>query len=79
MAKIHITKVLTRNFMADFVSRFQNLIGSNLTYYERMINKGIDDIENEISLSDVKIKWYRYEISQLTNGAMVIIFYGETI
>jgi len=65
--------------MADFVSRFQNLIGSNLTYYERMINKGIDDIENEISLSDVKIKWYRYEISQLTNGAMVIIFYGETI
>jgi len=30
------------------------------------------NLENEIDLA-----WYRHEISQLTNGAIVVVLYGE--
>jgi len=79
MTRVNITKVLTRNFITDFISSFQNLIGMNLTYYERMIDKGIEKIEEEISTRNIKLKWHRYEISQLTNGALVIMLYGDTV
>lgn len=74
---IHITKVVSRNFIMDFVSKFQNAIGLNLTSYEKMINEGMDQVQKEIKKRRLKLKWYRYEISQLTSGAMVIMLYGD--
>lgn len=35
--QITITKVVSRNFIMDFVSKFQNMVGLNLTSYEKMI------------------------------------------
>lgn len=61
----------------DFVSSFQNLIGMNLTSYEKMINKGMQQIQEELKKEKIKLKWYRYEISQLTNGAIAIVLYGD--
>ena len=61
----------------DFVSKFQNIVGLNLTSYEKMIQKGIFQIEEEVKKRQTKLKWFRYEISQLSNGAMAIMFYGE--
>ena len=72
---ITITKVVSKNFIMDSISIFQNMVGSNLTQYEKMVNKGIDQIQTEIK--DKKLSWYRYEITQLTNGAVAIMFYGE--
>ena len=73
--QITINKVVTRNFILDFVAKFQNLVGLNLTSYEKMIQKGINEIQEE--LGEKKLEWYRYEISQLSNGAMAIMLYGE--
>jgi len=72
---ITITKVVTRNFIMDFVAGFQNLMGMNLTSYERMAEKAIQQIKDE--LEDRQLKWYRYEMTQLTNGALSVTLYGD--
>jgi len=77
MKQVVITKVVSKNFVTDFLAVFQNLIGKNLTPYENMIENGISQIETELKIKRIKLKWYRYEISQLTNGALAIMLYGD--
>jgi len=74
---INITKVVTKNFILDMVAKIQNALGMNIRIYEKMIQKGIKQIELELKERNIKLKWYRYEINQLTNGAMAIMLYGE--
>lgn len=74
---ITIQKVVSRNFILDFVTSIQNLLGLNLTVYEKMIAKGIKQVEEELASKDIVMDWYRYEITQLTNGAVAIMFYGD--
>jgi len=76
---ISITKVVTRNFILDFVVRIQNLVGVNLTAYEKMIQNGIKQCTDELKENNITLKWYRYEITQLTNGAIAILLYGDEI
>ena len=75
--QINIQKVVSRNFILDIVAKLQNLVGLNLTSYEKMIDKGMQQIQTELKEKKIKMKWYRYEISQLTNGAIAIMFYGD--
>ena len=77
LEQITITKVVSRNFIQDFIAKFQNMVGLNLTSYEDMVQKGVEQIKQELEKSNIKVKWFRYEISQLSNGAMAIMFYGE--
>lgn len=74
---ITIQKVVSRNFILDFVTKIQNLLGMNLVTYENMIKKGINQVQAELKEKNIKMKWYRYEITQLTNGAIAIMFYGD--
>ncbi len=74
---ITIQKVVSRNFILDFVTKIQNLLGMNLVTYENMIKKGINQVQAELKDKNIKMKWYRYEITQLTNGAIAIMFYGD--
>jgi len=76
MKQITITKVVTKNFIMDIVAKMQNTFGLNLTGYEKMVEKGMEQIRDEIK--DIKLNWYRYEITQLTNGAVSITLYGDT-
>ena len=78
MKQITITRVLTRNFIMDLVASMQNFFGMNLTSYEKMVNRGMEQIQEEIKENDIKLDWYRYEITQLTNGAVSITLYGDT-
>lgn len=73
--QIHINKTVTRNFIMDIVANLQNFFGMNLTSYERMVDKAMKQIREE--LGDRKLVWYRYEITQLGNGALSITLYGE--
>ncbi len=77
MKSITITKVVSRNFILDFVATFQNMVGRNLTSYEKMVDKGMAQIQEELDKRDVELSWYRYEITQLTNGAVSITLYGD--
>ena len=75
MNQIHINKTVTRNFIMDIVASVQNFFGLNLSSYEKMVNKGMQQIKEE--LGSRKLKWFRYEITQLGNGALSITLYGE--
>ena len=75
MKQIFINKTVTRSFIMDIVANFQNFFGMNLTAYEKMVSKGMKQIGEE--LKGKKLKWFRYEITQLTNGALSITLYGE--
>ncbi len=70
-------RVVTSNFFVDFIAKIKNMFGLRLSKYEEMIKKAKDEIWLELKEQKIELKWYRYEISQLTNGAMVIMLYGE--
>lgn len=74
---ITITKVLSRNFIMDIIAKFQNMVGMNLTSYEGMVDKGMKQISDELEENNIELNWYRYEITQLTNGAISITLYGD--
>ena len=75
--RIRIVKVVTRNFVLDFISKIQNMFGANLSSYEVMIEKAMIQIDEEILDGNIKLSWYRYEITQLTNGAVAVLMYGD--
>lgn len=77
MSRITITKVVSKNFFFDFIAGINNFLGQNVTSYEKMMQKGINQIEEEIKEKDINLKWYRYQISELRDGSMVIMLYGE--
>ena len=77
MKMIQITKVVTKNFIQDFIAKIQNALGMNLKSYENMVTKGYEQIKQELKEKKVKLKWYRMEITQLTNGAVAIMLYGD--
>ena len=73
--QIHINKTVTRNFVMDIIANMQNFFGMNLTSYEKMVDKAMNQIKEE--LGNRKLSWFRYEITQLGNGALSITLYGE--
>ncbi|MFW6233448.1 MAG: hypothetical protein ACOC3Z_02175 [Nanoarchaeota archaeon] len=75
MKNITINKTVSRNFISDIVASIQNMFGLNLTCYEKMVDKGMQQIKEEIK--NKELNWFRYQITQLTNGALSITFYGE--
>ena len=72
---IHINKTVTRNFIWDIIANMQNFFGMNLTSYEKMVDKAMNQIKKE--LGERRLSWFRYEITQLGNGALSITLYGE--
>jgi uncharacterized protein YbjQ (UPF0145 family) len=74
---ITIVKVVSKDFVADIIAKVQNLIGYNLTSYEKMVDKAITQINDELSTKNIEMSWYRYEITQLTNGAVAVMLYGD--
>jgi len=77
MKNYTLTKVVSRDFVTDFIARFQNMVGANLTGYEKMVKKGMKQIQKELTEKNINLDWYRYEITQLTNGAVSITLYGD--
>jgi len=53
------------------------MVGANLTGYEKMVKKGMKQIQKELTEKNINLDWYRYEITQLTNGAVSITLYGD--
>lgn len=75
--KITIIKVVARNFLIDFLAQVQNIFGANITGYEKMIDKAVEQIKEELTELGIELAWYRYEITQLTNGAVAVMLYGD--
>lgn len=78
MKTVYITRVMSRSFLMDFKAGIQNLLGRRLSGYEAMVDKGMAEIQAEVKKKKLQMSWYRYEITQLTNGAISITFYGDS-
>ena len=77
MQQIHISRVVTRNVVIDFVAKIQNVMGRRMSGYEKMIDNGTVEIWKEVKERKLKMKWYRFQMTQLSNGAIALLFYGE--
>lgn len=74
---IQITKVVSRNFIYDFIAHWQSFFGLNLTSYENMVGEATEQIEKELKEKGIGLKWYRMQITQLKNDALVVTVYGD--
>jgi len=77
MNNVKIVRVVSKNFVEDLICSFQNFFGLNLKPYEDMVNKALKQIDDEIDKEGYVFSWFRYESTQLSNGAVMVILYGE--
>lgn len=74
MKKFHKAKVISRNFITDWIQGIRNMFGLELKGYTNVINKGINEMMEEIPKNT---KWYKIDVEEL-QGAFMILVYGET-
>jgi len=77
MKEISKVKVVSKNIFLDFISRIRNVLGKRLPAYEKMLQEAKRQIWEEIEEEEIIVKWYRYEITELTTGALMVLLYGE--
>ena len=73
---VWVTKVISRNFMSDFIANAKNILGGRLKTYEKMLNKALDDVTKEFYEKYPKATQVRIEFTEFTNGALVVIVHG---
>lgn len=76
MEDFHITRVMTKNILVDFLQGVRNILGIRLKGYERLLDKGITEAMEEMKKT-YNPKWYRLSINPLTHGSVMIVLYGE--
>lgn len=76
MIKFTLTRVVTRNVVTDAFQGIRNIFGLRLRGYEKMINRAIKELTDEMELK-YDVRWYRMIINPLTNGSSMVIMYGE--
>ena len=74
--KFSITRVVTRDFITDFIQIIRNLFGLRLTGYEEIINKNINELIQSAE-KKYNISWWRLSVNPLTHSAIMITMYGE--
>lgn len=70
-----IVRVVTRDFVTDFFQGIKNMFGFRLRGYERVIDRGIKEMLEEMELK-YKVDWYRLVINDLTRGSAMMVIYG---
>jgi len=72
-----ITRVVTKDIITDTFQGLRNFFGLRLRGYERMINKNITSLIEEMNLRYKDIEWWRLSINPLTKGAAMITIFGR--
>ena len=73
---VWVTKVVSRNFMSDFVANAKNILGGRLKTYEKMLNNSLDEVTKEFYNKYPNATQVRIEFTEFTNGALAIIVHG---
>lgn len=76
MTHIHIIKTVSKNIFSDIYADILNAFGANLTPYESMVSRGMQQIYAE--LGSKRLKWYQITLSPISKNAVIILLYGET-
>ena len=73
---VWVTKVISKNFVTDFLADMKNIIGGQIKSYERMIDKTLHEVTKEFYQKYPKAKDLRIEFTEFTQGAMAITVHG---
>ena len=75
--KVFITRVISKNFITDFVQQMRNIVGGRMKSYEKMLDVEIKDAFEELYKVYPSVFNTNFRIQQFTQGAMAIIVYGD--
>lgn len=70
-------RVVSRDFIRDMYTDFQNFFGMNLSPFQRMIEKGKNELWEELEKEGIEPEWYRCDITFMARGSIAIVLYGD--
>lgn len=76
---VYEVRVVSKNFISDFVNRMINIIGGRLKSYEKIVEEGIKDASEELTNKYPTVFNVGLRVQEFTQGAMMIIVYGSVI
>lgn len=78
----HATRVVSRNFIVDFLQHIRNLFGWRLRGYEQVLEEAMDslmsEVEEEYDLHHDD-SWYRVDVDPMTHGTAIVKLYGQAV
>ena len=72
-------RVLTQNYITDFMAGLKNIVGGRLKAYEKMIEESIQELLTELHKEHPNIKNIKIDVDEFTIGALVILVYGDSV
>jgi len=75
--KVFITRVISKNFITDFVQQMRNIVGGRMKSYEKMLDDEIKDAFNELYKVYPTVFNTNFRLQEFTAGAMAIMVYGD--
>ncbi len=76
---VWITRVISRNFVSDFIAEAKNILGGKLKTYEKMLDNSLKEVTKEFYKKYPEAKQLRIEFTEFTNGSLAIIVHGVII
>jgi len=76
---VWVTKVISRNFVSDFIAHIKNIMGGRLKTYEKMLDNSLKESVDEFYNKYPTAKQVRIEFTEFTNGSLAIIVHGVLI
>ena len=73
---VWITRIISRNFMSDFLANAKNILGGRLKNYEKMLNNSLKTVVDEFYEKYPKARQVRIEFTEFTQGALAVIVHG---
>jgi len=77
MKTIFVVRVISRDIITDFVSRFRSILGGRVRAYERAIQEGIEFAYDELRTKYPMVINVRFGTTEMMSDACEIILYGE--
>ena len=76
---VWITKVISRNFVSDFIAHAKNILGGRLKTYEKMLDNSLKQVTSEFYEKYPEAKQVRIEFTEFTSGALAVIVHGVVV
>ncbi len=71
--------VKTKHMLSDFLQGVKNMVGANLTAYEKMIEDALGEAYMKLIKKHPGVYDVKFATTQVTDGACEIICYGKVI
>ena len=69
--------VKTKHFLSDMFQNLKNMVGMNLTAYEKMIEDALGEAYDKLITKYPEVYDIKFTTSQVSDGACEIICYGK--